>query len=108
MQFANRGQIPVYVTKKTGHHDPVEVKGQKEFFLWGLIGDGEKIYVDELIKDKGFISVANIHLETYHSPLAIFQTLFTLGMFIPKQYKISGYGVSLDPDIRHLKRKDFK
>lgn len=107
LQFANHGQIPVYVTKREGHHDYVEIKGKKEFFLWGLIGEDKKVFIDELMKEKGIISVANIHLETYMSPLSIFQTIFSLGLYIPKEFKIKAFGVSLDPETRHLKRKGF-
>lgn len=107
VQFTNRGQIPVFVSKHKEHHELIEIKGKKEFFLWGLIGDDTKVYIDEIFKKHGYVSIANVHMETYQSGLAIFQTLFSLGLYIPKEYKVRGFGITTDPEVRKLKRKEF-
>jgi hypothetical protein len=107
VQFTNRGQIPVYVSKHKDHHDYLEIYGKKEFFLWGLIGDDKKVFIDEAFKDRGYVSVANVHIQTYMSAKAIFQTIFSLGLYVPKEYKIRGFGLTLDPELRSIKRREY-
>lgn len=94
IKFQGKGLIPLYLTPRPDHVHRVTVEGRKEFYLWGLIGPDDSVYMDEEFYDNGLISVASIDIQEYQKPLSYWKAILSLGFYIPKDYLITGLGVS--------------
>ncbi len=106
--FQSRGLIPVFITPKDQHNTFVKTSGQKEFYLWGLIGPDTIVEVDRELIDQGLASAANISLYEYQTFGSFCKSLLSLGLYIPKPYKMTAFGLKSDNDVRILKRKAFQ
>lgn len=94
VSFEGRGLIPIYLTPRPDHNKLLELRGRKEFYLWGLIGPDDTVYLDEEFYNNGMSSVAGINVHEYQKTSSFLKALFSLGFFIPKDYIISGHGVA--------------
>ena len=75
------------------HPDKFEIKGQKEFFLWGRVPkSAQEVFIDKLLVEKGFTAASSIYVEEYQSIGSMFWTIVTFGMYIPIDYRIYGFG----------------
>lgn len=93
ISFKGKGLIPLYLTERPDHQKYVEVKGHKEFYLWGLVGPDTEVFMDEEIYDQGFISAANVTVQEYQDLGHFLSALFSFGFYIPKDYKVTARGV---------------
>ncbi|MCR9203214.1 MAG: hypothetical protein NXH75_01455 [Halobacteriovoraceae bacterium] len=94
IKFHGKGLIPLYLTPRPDHVHRVTVEGRKEFYLWGLIGPDDDVYMDEQFYDNGLISVASIDIQEFQKPSSYWKAILSLGFYIPKDYVISGLGIS--------------
>jgi len=81
---------------KEGHDDIREFRDHKNFFLWGLLPQKHYVFLDRKVQDLGHISGANFHIEEYQSFMSMMISVITLGMWIPKDYRISLHGLKPD------------
>lgn len=92
--FQGKGLIPLYLTPRPDHVSYVEIQGQKEFYLWGLIGPDDQVFLDEVFYESGLVSVAAVDIQEYQTSASFWKAVFSLGFYIPKDYMVSGHGVS--------------
>lgn len=93
MTFQSKGLIPVYMTQRIDHKHFQEIKGTKEFYLWGLVGPSPIIYLDDLFYEQGLISVANVTVQEFRKPWDFWKSFLSLGFYVPKNFKVTGFGV---------------
>lgn len=93
MTFKSKGLIPLYMTQRVNHKHYREIKGVKEFYLWGLVGPDPSVYMDELFYEQGLLSVANITVQEFKRPWDFWKSFLSLGFYVPKNFKVSGFGV---------------
>lgn len=94
ISFEGRGLIPLYLTPRPDHTKYLQIEGHKEFYLWGLIGPDDTVYLDEEFYNNGLASVAGINIHEYQKSSSFWKAFFSLGFFIPKDYIISGHGIA--------------
>lgn len=92
--YHSKGLIPLYLTPRPDHKTRVSFEGRKEFYLWGLIGPDTNVYMDEEFYNNGLISVAGIDINEYQDSTSFWKAFFSLGFYIPKNYRVTGLGVS--------------
>ena len=66
--------------------------GEKDFYLWGIIPYEHKVYLDDIMKEYDFISVANIEIEEYQDTKNFLLSLMSLGLYVPRNYRVKFYG----------------
>jgi len=96
--YRSRGQLPILVGVKEEHSAIFSHEGQNSFFLWGLLPQNHVVWIDEEVSQMGFVSGANISVEEYQTGLNLLKTILTLGMYIPKNYRITAYGLKAQND----------
>lgn len=94
ISFEGKGLIPLYLTARPQHTKFVRIKGHKEFYLWGLIGPDRQVFLDEEFYDNGLVSVAAIDVHEYQKTTSFLKALFSFGLYIPKDYVITGQGIA--------------
>ena len=93
MHFRSSGQTDIPLGLKEGHKDKDEIKGQRNYFLWGYVPRTHVVYVDKEIVDKGYFSGANLEVSEYQTFLNFILSVISFGMYIAKNYSIrfNGY-----------------
>ena len=94
ISFEGRGLIPIYLTPRPSHTKFLQIEGRKEFYLWGLIGPDDTVFLDEEFYKNGLASVAAINVHEYQKTSSFLKAFFSLGFYIPKDYIISGRGIA--------------
>jgi len=98
ISFQSKGLIPVYSSQRPDHQNIVTLKGTKEFYLWGLIGPDDKVYLDEELYDQGLVVASNITIQEYQEVSSFLKAFFSLGFYIPKNYKVTAHGLEANDD----------
>lgn len=93
LDFRSSGAIRAKVSPQEGHKHFVEVEGRKEFYVWGTIPERHRVDVDKLLADRGFVSAANITVHEYTSWGSLFKSIFSFGLYTPRNYKVTGFGI---------------
>ena len=93
IHYESRNKIPIYIGPRKGHNYFSQVKGEIQFFLWGLYPGDQTVYLDKVIQSRGVKSAANVRIREYQTISNIFYSLISLGMFYPVNYEITSYGV---------------
>jgi len=91
--FKNSGTLPILTGVGPSFEGRSEVEIQKDFFLWGFLPETHTIWVDHVVAKMGFESGANIEIEEQSSWKNTIFSILSLGMFLPKSYKISVQGL---------------
>ena len=92
MHFRSQGDVRLVVGLKDEHHIIRDIEGVKQYFLWGTIPRVHSVRVDKEVEDLGFTSGANVSVEEYQSFGNFVLSILSLGMYIPKNYRITVYG----------------
>lgn len=92
IRYESQGFIPLYFGPRQNHHHKVEVAGVKEFYLWGRIHPDDHVYIDEEFYDQGLLSVVDIDVTQFQTVNQFLTAFFSLGLYIPISYRISGKG----------------
>jgi hypothetical protein len=92
IHYRNSNTIPVFVGPTPNHSIKKSRVGRTQFFLWGAVPRLHYVFVDQEIKDMGFVSGANVSIEEFQTWGDFALTLFSLGIVIPKSYRIEAYG----------------
>ncbi len=91
LTFHSRGLIPLSVGPLEKHETPVEVRGIKQFYLWGLVGPDSLVEMDRELANAGIASAAGVKVH-YHSTFeSLWKSWISLGMYLPTPYKISAF-----------------
>ncbi|MBT3586258.1 MAG: hypothetical protein HN509_15230 [Halobacteriovoraceae bacterium] len=93
IHYRTKGNIAAAIAPKNEHKHRVEIKGKKEFYLWGLLPANQVVYVDDEMANAGLISAANIRISEFQTRSDFIYGLISFGMYVPKSYKIVGFGV---------------
>ena len=93
LHFRSKGTIPLAVGQRAGHTVRKVIKGEKRFYLWGIVPRQHYVLVDKIVDDSGFASGANVTISEYQSFLNFVISVISLGIYIPKNYEIKLYGM---------------
>lgn len=96
INYRSKGLISTSFSPRPGHINRSVVEGTKEFYLWGMLPKEHTVYVDEELKNGGLISAANITIEEYQTLGDKFATWLSFGLYIPRHYKVKGFGIKTD------------
>jgi len=68
------------------------VEGEREFYLFGLIPKKHTVYVDEELSKRGLKKIKNLKTSTFMTNMQRFKSIISLGLFIPRSYRVSAFG----------------
>lgn len=88
------------VNGKSDHKDFLEVKGQREFYLWGLIEPNTDIFVDNELYDGGLVDASLVEVQEYQTTMNFIKAFLSLGFYIPKNYLIRARGISSGESVK--------
>lgn len=92
LSFKSYGEFPIFIGAKKYHGNIQEYTGEKDFYLWGIIPFEHKVYIDDIMKEYDFFSVANIEVEEYQSLKNFIISILSLGLYVPRNYRVKFYG----------------
>lgn len=92
IHYRSRGHIPVFYSGKREHRKEFTHSENLEFYFWGLYPKSHVIYLDDVGKTHGMEAISKFEIEEFSTTGDFFKSIFSLGMFIPRRLKISGYG----------------
>ncbi|OFZ17211.1 MAG: hypothetical protein A2X86_01810 [Bdellovibrionales bacterium GWA2_49_15] len=98
VHFRSSGQTKTLVGIKQGHYHRAQIVGEKKFFLWGLIPNSHIVWTDHEVIQMGFQSGSNISIREYQTWTNFAFTVLSFGMYIPKNYEITVYGLKAKND----------
>lgn len=93
MEYRSKNAIPIYLSPQKAHLTRVQLKGQKEFYLWGLYPQKHIINVDIELSDSGVTSAAKLRIKEFMLPISFLWSIISFGFYIPKNYEIEVYGI---------------
>ncbi|MBK27084.1 MAG: hypothetical protein CME70_23975 [Halobacteriovorax sp.] len=96
IRYRSTGVIATSFSPKPMHVHQTNVEGRKEFYLWGLVPNEHTVEIDKEMSRAGLISAANITIEEYQTLGDKFATWLSLGLYIPRSYKVRGFGIKTD------------
>lgn len=71
------------------HNEKVNIKIEKEFFLWGFYPNHE-IKVDDVVAKNGYDSISELVIKEEPSKMNVLFTLLTFGVYYPQTYYLEG------------------
>ena len=92
MSFKSTGHYPIQLGQKRDHGHVREFYGEKIFYVWGIVPDERPVFIDQLIGESDLDSVANIRVEEYQSFKNFLWSVASLGIYMPKNYRVKVYG----------------
>ncbi len=92
LSFKSYGEFPINIGPRKFHGEIQEYVGEKDFYLWGIIPFEHKVYIDTIMKEYDFYSVANIEIEEYQSTTNFILSFLSLGLYVPRNYRVKFYG----------------
>ena len=92
LTFKSYGEFPIHLGPKKYHGEIEVYEGEKDFYLWGIIPYEHKIYLDTIMKNYDFVSVANLEVEEYQSFGNFVLSTLSLGLYIPRNYRVKFNG----------------
>jgi len=92
LSFKSYGEFPIYIGAKKYHGTIQEYKGEKDFYLWGIIPFEQKVYIDDIMKEFDFFSAANVEVEEYQTMKNFIFSVVSLGLYVPRNYRVKFYG----------------
>ena len=92
LTFKSYGEFPIHVGPKKYHGEIEVYEGEKDFYLWGIIPYEHKIYLDTIMKNYDFVSVANLEVEEYQSLGNFILSTLSLELYIPRNYRVKFNG----------------
>ena len=81
-------QTTITFDKIKSHKEKIQIKVEKEYFLWGLFPQHD-IYVDQELKAKGFEKVSSLEISKVRETKDLIWTLVTFGVYMPQTYHIN-------------------
>jgi hypothetical protein len=96
IHYRSKGLIATSFSPRPNHVHRTEVTGIKEFYLWGLLPREQTVYLDEELGKGGLVSAANITIEEYQTVGDKFATWLSFGLYVPRTYKVRGFGIKTD------------
>lgn len=92
LTFKSYGEFPIHLGPKKYHGEIEVYEGEKDFYLWGIIPYEHKIYLDTIMKNYDFVSVANLEVEEYQSFGNFVLSTLSLGLYVPRNYRVKFNG----------------
>lgn len=90
--YRSSNSTPSYISVKPNHHHRVSLVGVREFYLWGLIPSHHNVDISEVMSSAGLVTSAGITVEDYQTFSDKIWALMTLGLYIPKHFRLKGWG----------------
>jgi hypothetical protein len=88
--YRSKGRIPATFDKSPKHHREVILKGEKDFYLWGLIPNRHYVYIDEIAKESGLTELSRIEIYERNTFKNTILTAITFGLYTPTTYHVEG------------------
>ncbi|MEI8346947.1 MAG: hypothetical protein WCG27_05745 [Pseudomonadota bacterium] len=99
IHYVSRGLVTVNVSDRAGLPHPFNVEGQRDFYMWGLYPVEHKVVVDQEIHSATHLARPSaLSIEEYLSPSNMLFTFITLGMYCPRNYRLTGKGIRIEND----------
>ena len=92
LSFKSYGEFPVFIGAKKYHGNIQEYHGEVDFYLWGIIPFEHNVYIDDIMKEYDYFSAANVEVEEYQSVKNFIFSVVSLGLYIPRNYRVKFYG----------------
>jgi len=84
----------VEIFEHGGRNVEFSVIGRKNFYLWGHFPKDATVYLDEVIhQSTGYFDPAEISIEDFQSFPQFLASVFSLGLYAPRSYRIRGYAI---------------
>jgi len=91
--YRSSGQFPVYVYDITSENVIFDIEGKREFFLWGFYPGKVEVVIDEEVeRASALVNPSMVKIEEYQTFFDYVLSASSLGLYIPKRYRISGKG----------------
>lgn len=75
--------------ENSNHNKEVNIKVEKEFFLWGFYPSHE-LNIDKEMANQGHQSISSFEIEQRPSTKDVLFTLLTFGVYFPQTYYLAG------------------
>ena len=97
IHYQSNEKIPVlWGSQKEVADETKIILGKKDFYLWGFYPKSQSVFLDEEFKKVGFQKVNKTVIEEFQTAFDKIKEYITLGMYIPKRYKLIGHGKKVD------------
>ena len=91
MSYRSSGIEKVRVFDGGENYSAFSIMGEKKFYLWGIYPEEITVFIDrEIEKTTGFIKPAHIEIEDFQTTKNFLISIFTLGIYIPRNFRIKG------------------
>jgi hypothetical protein len=88
--YRSKGRIPATFGKSPKHHREVILRGEKGFYLWGLIPSRHYVYIDEIAKESGLKELSRIEIYERKTLKDVILTVLSAGLYAPSTYQVEG------------------
>ena len=96
LQFHSEEKIPIWGQEKELPARYFQIHKMARYYLWGLYPSKVDILLDDLIIQEGYDKAYDLKISEYQTWDNLLMELLTLGMYIPKNYSLSGRGVKFE------------
>lgn len=96
IEYSSKKVIPTHISVTKNHINRQSISGTKDFYLWGLVPEKHSVFIDDNMRDIGFVSSANTRIEEFQTFKQKMYSIISMGMYIPKSYKITSFGIKED------------
>lgn len=77
-----------------GRNVEFSVVGKRNFYLWGYFPENSMVFIDRVIRNTtGYLKPAEVSIEDYQTIPQFLASVVSLGLYIPKSYRIRGYAI---------------
>jgi hypothetical protein len=97
IHYASLGKGTVNLADRINLTDTFQVEGDRVFYLWGLYPREHVVWVDQEIYGKtNIVRPGAIKIEEYQTWRNALISVATLGMYVPRNWRLSGKGIKAD------------
>ena len=88
----NNGKYLVKLNRKKTDLQKITFKNNVEFYFWGMLPSEHNIDISKLIDQEWiYKDISGVSYIEYQTFLQSFQQLLSLGLYIPKSFKVKAY-----------------
>lgn len=91
IHFRSNNTVPVSFQGNPDHQKEVMIKGQRDFYFWGLQPEHEEVFIDEEVRQAGYDGLSKAIIYEHKNTQQTLISFLTFGIYMPKGYTITGY-----------------
>lgn len=91
LQFQSKEGSKVSFYPQSKYSKEVRIKGNRSYYLWGLLPFKHSIFVEDELRKYGHTGLASTRISETLTATDVIWTMFTLGMYAPKSFIIEGF-----------------